>query len=258
MLPSCRLVKRTAIVSDIHSNQEALDAVLEDIRENGGEEIVCLGDLIGYGPNPRQVLRLAIRKFRFTLLGNHEESVLFQPVGFNWKAEASAWWTKDQVFSKRHPKRENDRFSNFLKSMPRYMTEKDVLYVHASPLDPTREYILPETSHNREHMKHVFRRIPRVAFGGHTHLPGIFFEKSPFLPQENVEEAFPVTDGKFFVNVGSVGQPRDGDTRACYVLFDGTTVTFRRVAYDYRKTARKIKRIKRLPNALGARLSMGF
>ncbi len=256
MLPSGP-VKYTAIVSDIHSNEEALHAVLEDIEDSGVEEIICLGDLIGYGPNPRQVLRLAIEKFRFTLLGNHEESILFQPVGFNWKAEASAFWTKDQIHSKRHPKKENNLFSSYLKSMPRYMSDKDILYVHASPLDPTREYIMPETSYNWEHMRHVFRRISRVAFGGHTHLPGIFFEKDPFLPQDHLEGPFPVTDGKYFVNVGSVGQPRDGDTRACYVLFDGEHVSFRRVAYDYRKTARKIKRIKRLPNALGARLSLG-
>ena len=256
MLP-LKSVKRIAIVSDIHSNEEALEAVLEDIQESGADEILCLGDLIGYGPNPRQVLRRAIRDFRFTLLGNHEESVLFQPVGFNWKAEASAWWTKAQIASPRHPKKENDIFASYLRSMPRYMVEKDILYVHASPLDPTREYILPETSYNWEHMKHIFRRIPRVAFGGHTHLPGIFFEKTPFLPQDNIDGPFPVTKGKFFVNVGSVGQPRDGDTRACYVLFDGKTVTYRRVPYDYRVTARKIKRIKKLPNALGARLSLG-
>ena len=69
---------------------------------------------------------------------------------------------------------------------------------------------------------------------------------------------YSVAKGKFFVNVGSVGQPRDGDVRACYVIMDAKTVTFRRVSYNYRKTARKIKRIKRLPNALGARLSLGL
>jgi diadenosine tetraphosphatase ApaH/serine/threonine PP2A family protein phosphatase len=251
-------MKRTAIVSDVHSNMEALQAVLDDLKENGCEEIVCLGDLIGYGPNPRQVLRIATEQFEFTLMGNHEEGILYQPVGFNWKAEASAWWTKDQLKSPRTDATENKKFWSYLEQMPRFATHGDVLYVHASPLDPTREYVMPEACYNPDFMKQIFAKIKRVAFGGHTHLPGIFFPDRPFLDQRHIEGAFPVAKGKFFVNVGSVGQPRDGDTRACYVVFDGKTVTFRRVTYDYRATARKIKRIKRLPNALGARLSLGL
>ncbi len=251
-------MKRTAIVSDIHSNMEALEAVLEDAGEQGCEEIVCLGDLIGYGPNPRQVLRVATERFEFTLMGNHEEGILYQPVGFNWKAEASAWWTKDQLHSPRFPADENKRFWEYLESMPRYATHGDVLYVHASPLDPTREYVMPEACYNPDFMKHIFSKIKRVAFGGHTHLPGIFFESRPFLDASRITGAYSVARGKFFVNVGSVGQPRDGDVRACYVVFDGKSVLFRRVSYNYRKTMRKIKRIKRLPNALGARLSLGL
>lgn len=251
-------MKITAIVSDIHSNHEALVAVLQDAERNGADEVICLGDLIGYGPNPRQVLRIAINAFRFTLMGNHEEGILYTPVGFNWKAEASAFWTKEQLSSKRFPAQENRRFRDFLECMPRYVEEGDVLYVHASPLEPTKEYVMPEASYNAEYMKALFARIKRLAFGGHTHLPGIFAPNQPFIPENRLREPFPVIASKFFVNVGSVGQPRDGDTRACYVLYDGYHVIFRRVSYDYRKTARKIKRIKRLPNALGARLAMGL
>jgi diadenosine tetraphosphatase ApaH/serine/threonine PP2A family protein phosphatase len=251
-------MKRTAIISDVHSNLEALESVLEDVEEQGCEEIVCLGDLIGYGPNPRQVLRIATGRFEFTLMGNHEEGILYQPVGFNWKAEASAWWTKDQLRSPRHPGPENAKFWKYLEDMPRYAQHGDVLYVHASPLDPTREYVMPEACYNPDFMKLIFSKIKRVAFGGHTHLPGVFFPDKPFLPQNRIEGPYPVVKGKFFVNVGSVGQPRDGDTRSCYVVFDGKTLLFRRVSYNYRKTARKIKQIKRLPNALGARLSLGL
>ncbi|MBI4564646.1 MAG: metallophosphoesterase family protein [Planctomycetes bacterium] len=250
-------MRRIAILSDIHSNLEALTKVLEDAARQGCAEVVCLGDLIGYGPNPRQVMRIAMERFHFTLMGNHEEGVLYEPVNFNWKAEASAWWTKDQLQSKRHDAAENRRFWKFLEGLPRYREEGDVLYVHASPLDPTREYLVPEASLDRDYMGLIFNRVRRVAFGGHTHLPGIFFPDRPFLEQRSVPDRFPVTEGKFFVNVGSVGQPRDGDTRSCYVIFDGRHVTFRRVAYNFRKTARLIKRIKRLPHALGARLAMG-
>ena len=251
-------MKRTAIVSDIHSNIEALEAVLDDIHENECEEIICLGDLLGYGPSPRQVLKIAMDLFEFTLLGNHEEGILYQPVGFNWKAEASAWWTKDQLKSPHYPAHENRKYWNYLEQMPRFATHGDVLYVHASPIDPTREYVMPEACYNPEFMTAIFKKIKRVAFGGHTHLPGIFFENRPFLQQNRIEGPYPVGKGKFFVNVGSVGQPRDGDTRSCYVIFDGKTVLFRRVEYNYKKTARKIRRIKRLPNALGMRLALGL
>jgi predicted phosphodiesterase len=251
-------MKRTAIVSDIHSNIEALEAVLDDIHANECEEIVCLGDLLGYGPSPRQVLKIAMDLFEFTLLGNHEEGILYQPVGFNWKAEASAWWTKDQLKSPHYPAHENRKYWTYLEQMPRFATHGDVLYVHASPIDPTREYVMPEACYNPEFMTAIFKKIKRVAFGGHTHLPGIFFENRPFLQQNRIEGPYPVLKGKFFVNVGSVGQPRDGDTRSCYVIFDGKTVLFRRVEYNYKKTARKIRRIKRLPNALGMRLALGL
>ena len=251
-------MKRTAIVSDVHSNIEALEAVLDDIHENECEEIICLGDLLGYGPSPRQVLKIAMDLFEFTLLGNHEEGILYQPVGFNWKAEASAWWTKDQLKSPHYPGHENKKYWTYLEQMPRFATHGDVLYVHASPIDPTREYVMPEACYNPEFMTAIFKKIKRVAFGGHTHLPSIFFENRPFLQQNRIEGPYPVVKGKFFVNVGSVGQPRDGDTRSCYVIFDGKTVLFRRVEYNYKKTARKIRRIKRLPNALGMRLALGL
>ncbi len=251
-------MRRTAVVSDVHSNLEALEAVIEDAAAHDCNDIVCLGDLIGYGPNPRQVLRIALESFRFTLMGNHEEGVLYQPIGFNWKAEASAWWTKDQLRSKRYPGRENEGYWRYLQHLPRYVEEGDVLYVHASPLDPTKEYVMPETGDNPEYMKLLFARIRRVAFGGHTHLPGIFMPGRPFLPQEKIEEPFSVVSGKFFVNVGSVGQPRDGDSRACYVIFDNYFVTYRRVAYNYRKTARKIRQTPKLPDALGSRLRLGL
>ena len=251
-------MKRTAIVSDVHSNIEALEAVLDDIHENECEEILCLGDLLGYGPSPRQVLKIAMDLFEFTLMGNHEEGILYQPVGFNWKAEASAWWTKDQLKSPYYPQHENRKYWNYIEQMPRFATHGDVLYVHASPIDPTREYVMPEACYNPEFMTAIFKKIKRVAFGGHTHLPGIFFENRPFLQQNRIEGPYPVVKGKFFVNVGSVGQPRDGDTRSCYVIFDGKTVLFRRVEYNYKKTARKIRRIKRLPNALGMRLALGL
>lgn len=250
--------RRTAVLSDVHANLEAIEAVLDDIAKNGCDRICCLGDQIGYGPNPRQTLRIAIDRFDFTLMGNHEDGVLRQPVDFNWKAEASTWWTKDQMRSPRHGTREGGRLWSFLEEMPRVVQEGDTLFVHASPLDPIREYVMPEACYNTDFMKHLFSKIKRVAFNGHTHMPGIFTPNRPFLPQSRIVGPYPLQHGKFLVNVGSVGQSRDGDTRACYAIFNGREVTFRRVPYNFRKTARKIKHIKGLPYALGVRLTLGL
>lgn len=248
-------MKRTAILSDVHSNIEALEAVLVDAEENGCAEIVCLGDLVGYGPNPREVVKVAMEAFRFTLMGNHEEAVLFSPDGFNWKAAQAATWTKKAILGRRS---DGATLWEYLLASPKLVRDGDVLYVHASPVDPQREYILPESVYNAGAMRNVFARIKRVAFGGHTHLPGVFLDGPAFIPQDRIDGPFPVLGGKFFVNVGSVGQPRDGDARACYAIFDGTSVIFRRVRYNFRLTQRKIRRISALHGSLAARLQFGL
>lgn len=250
--------RKQAILSDVHSNIEALEAVLADAELHGCEEIVCCGDLIGYGPNPRQVVRLAMERFAFCVYGNHEESLEIGPDGFNWKAAAASRWTRDQLLSRRHPKRENDAMWEWIRSLPRSVKHGDALYVHGSPMDPQHEYILPESVYNTALMRTLFSHIKRVGFGGHSHLPGVFEPPARFVPQDRIQGKFDVSKGKFFVNVGSVGQPRDGDVRSGYVIFNGDWVLFRRVPYDYRRTARKIKRISRLPAALGVRLQYGL
>lgn len=247
-------MKRTAIVSDVHSNIEALTAVLEDAEENGCAEVVCLGDLIGYGPNPREVVKVAMEAFRFTIMGNHEEAVLFSPDGFNWKAAQAAVWTRKIL----RARSDGEAMWKYLLGCPKLVRDGDVLYVHASPVDPQREYILPESVFNPGIMRAVFARIKRVAFGGHTHLPGVFMDGPTFIPQDRIEGPFPVIGGKFFVNVGSVGQPRDGDVRSCYAIFDGTSVIFRRVPYKFRLTQGKIRRISALHESLAARLQFGL
>lgn len=250
-------MKKTAIVSDVHSNLEAFTAVLEDIERMGCEEIICLGDVIGYGPNPRQILRIGVERFRFCLRGNHEEGVIKTPEGFNWKALASAIWTKRQIVSPVYPARESQKMWSYINSLKDHREEGDVLYVHASPNDPVWEYVMPEYAGNKFLMTRIFRRVKRVCFGGHTHLPGIFLPDGRFISQSRLNGKYPVTRGKFFINVGSVGQPRDQNPTACYVVFDGETIQYRRVRYDFRTTARKISKIRDLPTALGTRLALG-
>ncbi|MBI2920996.1 MAG: metallophosphoesterase family protein [Planctomycetes bacterium] len=248
-----------AIVSDIHSNIEALNAVLLDIRaQEGISEILCLGDVIGYGPNPRECLRIAMKDFRFNLLGNHEQAVMEGANGFNPKARKAVEWTKDQLTGAEYDQDENLVFWKYLNSMPTKLTEGEVLYVHASPVDPTNQYVVPMDAYNEAFIDELMEVIPRIGFCGHTHIPGVFTQDYLFLSPVDIDNEYMQGERKLLVNVGSVGQPRDGDNRACYVLFDPEKriIRYRRVAYDFETTIKKIEQ-SGLPETLGLRLARG-
>ncbi len=247
-----------AIVSDIHANQEALTAVMEDIDDQNVERILCLGDVIGYGPDPRETLDVAIKRFEFSLKGNHEHAILFQPIGFNESATKSANWTKEQINDTSFDREENHRLWNFLGELKDSKTKEDILYVHASPVDPVNQYVLPGDIHNRQKMDEIFSHIEGVCFGGHTHIPGVFEEgKGQFLSPEELDHSYDLNENRALINVGSVGQPRDGNTDACYVIIEDEEVHYRRVAYDVQKTAERIKNADGLPDVLGQRLLAG-
>ena len=248
-----------ALISDIHSNIEALNAVLEDLEGLGVEEIVCLGDVIGYGPNPRETLE-AVRRCRFCLLGNHEEGLLNleSAVDFNERARRALEWTSAQLLSPDHPKEENYALWDFIDAFEEERVENDFHFVHASPRQPVREYVLPADALDRFKMKDIFEHIQgRVAFGGHTHVPGIFVRGRTFRYQGDLEGKQTFPEEKCLINIGSVGQPRDGDNRACYLVVDGDVFFWRRVSYDIATTMRKIKRIPELDDFLANRLKGG-
>jgi diadenosine tetraphosphatase ApaH/serine/threonine PP2A family protein phosphatase len=255
-------VKR-AIVSDIHGNIEALQAVLEDIDREGVETIVCLGDVVGYGPNPCECVKLVRDRCGLVILGNHDQGALFDPDGFNSGAERAIRWTRSQLeLHDRLPRNSADRLTDFLGELPRTHTEGDVMFVHGSPRRPLDEDVFPEDIYNNLKMEHIFELVGRTCFQGHTHIPGIFTTApefiSPAVPKGQVEVSLPVPAGKSMVNVGSVGQPRDGDPRACYVIVeDDARVRFRRIAYPCEVTCRKIHAIPDLDNFLGDRLGQG-
>jgi len=248
----------TAIVSDIHSNLAALSAVLEDIAAHKADEIVCLGDVIGYGPQPLQCVDLARKEFKFTILGNHEEAVLYGAVGFNPKAKAAVDWTRDQFHLESESEDDRNARWQFLGDMPISVDEDEgVQYVHGSPRDPTREYLFPTDVLNPEKIYGIFEHVERIAFNGHTHAPGVMTESGLFkLPQDGDDE-YTLDGEKVVVNVGSVGQPRDGNNRSSYALFDGQTVRFRRVEYDIDATIALMGDIDRLPEYLALRLKEG-
>ncbi|MFM2093286.1 MAG: hypothetical protein RIS70_410 [Planctomycetota bacterium] len=248
-------VKR-ALISDIHANLEALRAVLGDIRQQGISEIICLGDVIGYGPNPCECLDEVIRCAKITILGNHDQAAIFDPSGFNPVALRAVYWTREQLNERGSPSAINKRW-DFLGELPvRYRDGQD-LFVHGSSREPTNEYVFPEDVYNNNKMETLFQKVDRYCFQGHTHIPGIFTAKRDFVTPEDCNYEYALTGDKMMVNVGSVGQPRDGDPRACYVVLTDQSLSFRRVEYDFEVTAQKIYDIPDLDDMLGDRIKSG-
>ena len=248
-----------AILADIHSNIEALSTVLDHMAERGVERIVCLGDIIGYGPNPRECLRELFRS-EVAIMGNHEEAVMFYGEDFNPKARASVEWTKEQLNSTAYDRTENYDMWNFLGTMQQVVEDGDVMYTHGSPRVPTREYVVPQDIRNREKMQGIFDLFQRVCFIGHSHVPHIYTSDMKHASPESLGGAIDLRklgDRKVLINVGSVGQPRDGDKRLSYVTFDGHVVRFFRLDYDYQTTVEKIYAVEQLPNFLADRLLVG-
>ncbi len=245
-----------ALISDIHGNLEALRAVLDDIAGQSVEEVYCLGDTVGYGPNPRECLEL-VMSCKICLLGNHDQAALFDPTNFNEKAERAILWTRAQLEAPVPNRAAMERRWEFLAEMPRTHREGEYLYVHGSPRNPVNEYIFPEDVYNDRKMSAIFRLVERYCFQGHTHVPGIFTESCAFLSPEEVDLVYRPDGRKALCNVGSVGQPRDGDARACYVLLDEEAIRYRRVAYDVETTIKKIYATPDLDNFLAERLRQG-
>lgn len=245
-----------AIISDIHGNLEALEAVLADVdQQDNIEEIYCLGDIVGYGPNPRECVDLVMGRAKVTILGNHDQAALFDPEGFNAGAERAIFWTRNMLESDNSEA--NERRWEFLGELPRMRREEEFLFVHGSARNPLNEYVFPEDIYNQRKMERIFALVDQYCFQGHTHIPGVFREDLSFLSPDEVDSRYEFNEVKTLINVGSVGQPRDGDNRASYVLLEGKTVHFKRVPYDFEKTISKIYPIPELDNFLGDRLRDG-
>jgi len=247
-------VKR-ALISDIHSNLEALEAVFADIRNRGISEVYCLGDLVGYGPNPRECIDL-IMQCEVCLLGNHDQGALFDPEGFNSGAERAIFWTRMQLENGGSAIERQKRW-DFLGELPRNHQEDKFLFVHGSARNPLNEYVFPEDIYNRRKLEKIFALIPRYSFQGHTHVPGVFTEQFQFLSPEEINGEFHLGEEKAMINVGSVGQPRDGNPKACYAVLEDNIVRFYRVEYPFEKTIAKIYDVPELDNFLGDRLRDG-
>ncbi len=243
-----------AIISDIHGNLEALRAVNEDIRANGVETVFCLGDIIGYGPNPCECIDASM-EFEFCLLGNHDNGALFDPEGFSTGAEKAIFWTRAQLESATD---ENAKARwDFLARLPRTRRDENMMYVHGTPRSPLSEYVFPEDIYNARKIERIFAFIQKYCFQGHTHVPGVFTESCRYMSPRELGGRYELNSEKVMVNVGSVGQPRDNDPRSCYVMGRGKEIEFRRIEYPVAVTRDKIYEIPELDNFLGDRLLEG-
>jgi predicted phosphodiesterase len=249
------MVKR-AIFSDVHGNLEALEAVLADMREQGVTELYCLGDIVGYGPNPRECIDL-IMDVDVCILGNHDQGALFDPEGFSSGAERAIFWTREQLECAGKDPDQITRRWDFLSELPRNRREESLMFVHGSARNPLNEYVFPEDIHNARKLDKIFSLIDQHCFQGHTHVPGVFTEQREFHPPDVLDYEYQLGDTKTMINVGSVGQPRDGDPRSCYVILDDSTLRFRRVEYEREHTIEKIHAIPELDKFLGDRLREG-
>lgn len=249
---------KRAIISDIHANLEALQAALAHIETLHVDQLICLGDIIGYGPNPAECLDLVMARCDLTILGNHDQAAIFDPEGFNPIALRAIFWTREQLEKNGDPA-QIDRRWDFIGELPRRLDEGEFLLVHGSPRDPTNEYVFPEHIYEQSRIDALLSRVQHYCFQGHTHIPGVFTENYQFLPPEENDYFFLLGEQKIMVNVGSVGQPRDGDPRACYIVLDSDnkTVQYHRIEYDVEKTRQKILAIPELDDMLGNRLISG-
>jgi diadenosine tetraphosphatase ApaH/serine/threonine PP2A family protein phosphatase len=248
-----------AILSDIHANLEALTAVLADIQRQGIRSVYNLGDTLGYGPDPIACLDRVVW-MDLTLLGNHDQAVMVHPDGFAEVAERCIVWTRSLLEHHEGPIPSGPR-GDFLAQLPRSHREDGICYVHGSPRNPLSEYVFPEDTVNSRKMARIGALFESLCFAGHTHVPGIFRhvagDQWEYIEPGQCPDGFDVTGRKVMCNVGSVGQPRDGDARACYVTFDGSRIRFHRVVYDVETTIQKMRAISEIDNFFGDRLREG-
>lgn len=241
---------RYAIISDVHSNLEAFESVISEIRRESPAQILFLGDIVGYGPDPNECIEKIKEAADIVLIGNHDHAAigLTDVSYFNTYARAAIEWTMSQL---------NDRERSYLSELPMTgeFTSDDIFLVHATPRRPQDwNYIftMEDIIENFE----CFTR--KICFLGHSHIPVVIaMDNSGRLGV--LKDEVTIEEGhRYIINVGSVGQPRDGNPDAAYVIYDtqSSIVRIKRVSYDYHITQEKMKKAG-LPDYLINRLATG-
>jgi len=265
----------TAILSDLHGNTPALETALADARDRGVRRFVCLGDVVGYGANPRHNLDVAMRLFvpepqpydgfdelesGLCLLGNHEYALLHSAEDFNPKARLAIDWTREAL-TETEDREAGYAYWDFLGELQPSLHDGVAMFAHGSPRDPVREYLVPRDIQDDAKMSANFERMTRpICFVGHSHVPAVYYEDRRIYRPRGIEGPYDLGEKpevKVIINVGAVGQPRDGDARLSYALFDGRHVTFIRLEYDVEAAAAAIRAVVGLPDYLADRLFVG-
>ncbi|HET6946999.1 MAG TPA: metallophosphoesterase family protein [bacterium] len=241
---------RYAVISDVHANLEALEVVLADIEARGAEAVICLGDFVGYGPDPVACVERLRNRLAGAVVGNHDRAAVEQVdiTDFNPYATAAIVWTREQL---------TDGVRDFLRELPERLQRAGFLAVHGSPRLPVDEYMLDAAVARDSFAAADFH----LCLVGHTHVPGIFVHDGehvaalPFLPEQPLALH---AEQRYILNVGSVGQPRDGDPRAAYLWLDegGASAMLVRLEYPVARTQEKMAAAG-LPDLLVERLAYG-
>jgi diadenosine tetraphosphatase ApaH/serine/threonine PP2A family protein phosphatase len=240
---------KVAVLTDIHSNLPALEAVLEATREAGLEKRWCLGDVVGYGAQPDDCAALTAEHCELSLVGNHDLAVTgeIDTEVFSASAAAAVEWTRENC---------KPETLEFLKGLKPEATDKEVGLYHASPRDPVWEYVLA-TDQARECME---EQSGRVSLIGHSHVALYFSDAGNEGVGGQAPEGHEIdlSQSRWLLNPGSVGQPRDGDPRAAWLELDTEEwkATYHRVEYDIESAAAAIREAG-LPALLAERLSVG-
>lgn len=245
--PALRHIMRIALFGDIHANLEALETVLADAESQGATDYVCMGDIVGYNADPVACLERVRALSCPTIKGNHDEdaSGSHSLENMNPVAAEALEWTRNQL---------DDEQRQWLRRLRMVRQISDFTVVHSTLDQPANwNYV----TNRFDAMANFAYQFTQVCFHGHTHVPRVYVKTSRV--QEVPAESVAIEDGmKYFINVGSVGQPRDGDWRSSYALYDLELrlVVFRRLEYDIARTQRKILDAG-LPYMLAERLAEG-
>jgi diadenosine tetraphosphatase ApaH/serine/threonine PP2A family protein phosphatase len=242
---------RYAILSDIHANLEAFRAVLARIAELDADRIVCLGDVVGYNADPNECVDLVRSEGIACIMGNHDAAAcgIEEPDNFNPTARAAVLWTREVLTAENR---------EFLQGLPRHLQINDMVLCHGS-INETDQYLF-EDSDIRANFS-VMETLPirpQVCFYGHTHMKAAYSLSGGALSRVVSDKIILAGGIRYLINPGGVGQPRDGDPQAPFLVYDTAerTIVFLRVEYDVAACQRKILRAG-LPARLAERLTMG-
>jgi predicted phosphodiesterase len=223
-----------AIISDVHANLEALGEVLKDIKRRNIKQILFLGDAVGYGPNPNECVTLLKKNSKVLLAGNHDRAAvgLTSTKNFAPHARAAILWTASVLAEESKKTIKEFQTSKSLK-------RQDILLVHSSPWKPDEWHYL----RSYEAAERSFRSFKHwICFIGHSHIPFILERLSSSEMLTCGEETELNKNSRYIINVGSVGQPRDGDPRACYTIITDAKVGLIRVEYPMKRTQQKMRK----------------